>query len=145
MSFTMCHEKLLIMSCWWLFQLTSWSLNLKPLCLKQPCSIMVLKSWKRMAKSATIWSACGCLYQVLKCSLWAYLSMWSLPNLLCAKFWDLLKMNIALAFLFSWRANLICSHLITHLDVCANVFTKLLQPWIFSLGHSCMEGEEYPL
>jgi hypothetical protein len=64
-----------------------------------------LKSWKRMAKSATIWSTCGCLYQVLKCSLWAYLSLWSLPNLLCAKFWDLLKMNVALTFCLSWRAN----------------------------------------
>ncbi len=107
MSFYYVPQKLLILSCWWLFHLTSWSLNLKPLCLKQPCSIMVLKSWKRMANSATIWSACGCLYQVLKCSLWAYMSLWSLPNLLCAKFWDLLKMNIALTFCLSWRANFI--------------------------------------
>jgi len=28
------------------------------------------------------------------------LSMWSLPNLPCAKFWDLLKMNVASTFCF---------------------------------------------
>jgi hypothetical protein len=40
------------------------------------------------------------------------LSMWSLPNLPCAKFWDLLKMNVASTCLtnhlnlYMWR----CSH-----------------------------------
>lgn len=61
--------------------------------------------WRKMAKSAIIWSTCGHLYQVLRCSLWAYLNMWSLPNLLCVRFWDLLKMNVALALCLSWRAN----------------------------------------
>jgi hypothetical protein len=64
-----------------------------------------LKYWKRMVKSATIWSTCAYLYQVLKCSLWAYLNLWSLPNLLCAKFWDLLRMNVVLAFCLLWRVN----------------------------------------
>jgi hypothetical protein len=35
------------------------------------------------------------------------MSMWSLPNLLCAKFLDMLRMNVVLTFCLSWRANFV--------------------------------------
>jgi hypothetical protein len=71
---------------------------------KQPWSRTQLKSWKKMARIATIWGTC--LYQHFGFSFNPSLSMWSLPNLPCAKFWDSLRLNIASTLCFSWRATL---------------------------------------
>ncbi len=38
---------------------------------------------------------------------WAYLGMWSLPNLICVRFQDLLKMNIVSTLHLSWKAHFI--------------------------------------
>jgi hypothetical protein len=105
--FLLCAIENFHLSCWWLLHLTSWSLNLKFVCLKQPWSIMLFKNWRNLAKNATIWSACGWLYRALRCSLCAYLRMWSLPNLICVRFQDLLKMNIASTLHLSCKAHFI--------------------------------------
>jgi hypothetical protein len=33
--------------------------------------------------------------------------MWSLPNLICVRFWDLLSMNVASTLCFSWNDNFV--------------------------------------
>jgi len=100
------HLEVIISFYWWIFHWISWSLNCK-LFLKQPWSTTQLKSWKKIERSATIWSTCGCLYQHFGYSFNPSLSMWSLPNLPCAKFWHSLRLNIVSTLCFSWRANFV--------------------------------------
>lgn len=89
-----------------------------------------------MARSVTLWSACGCLYQHLNYSFNLSLSLWSLSKLPCAKFWDPLKMNVASTLCLSWWANFVSIWLATCELVCEDVFISFLQHWVIPL-YSC--------
>jgi len=82
---------------------------------------MLLKSWRKMAKSATIWNARGYLYQALnRLGISAYVK---LAKLAMCQVLGFVEDEHCFNTLFFMKGKF-CNCFTTHLDVCVKMFSQ---------------------